>query len=90
MLVNRDELALSERMEEGRQLTWAEHAEPWTDEAAVIAELEPPFNQADSRAHSQYGYMREARKRWRAPAHINHQAEGLRRSHRQTVLRRHV
>jgi len=65
VLVNRDELALSEWMGEKLQLTWTEHPEPWTVEAEVIAELEPPLNQADNQAHPLYGYVQEARKRWR-------------------------
>jgi len=68
VLVNRDELALSEWMGEKLQLTWAEHPEPWTVEAAVIAELKPPLNQADNQAHPRYGYVQEVRARWRASA----------------------
>jgi hypothetical protein len=65
VLVNCDELALSEWMGEKLRLTWAEHSEPWTVEAEVIAELKPPLNQADNQAHPFYGYVQEARKRWR-------------------------
>ena len=68
VLVNRDELALSAWMAEKLQLTWAVHPEPWTVEAGVIAELEPPLNQADNRAHPLYGYVQDARSRWRAAA----------------------
>ena len=55
-------------MDEKLQLTWAEHPEPWTVEAAVIAELEPPLNQAENRAHPSYAVVQEARKRWRDAA----------------------
>ena len=65
MLVNLDELRLSEWMRERLRLTWAEHPEPWTVEAAVIAELEPPLNLADNAANPRYEHVREARKRWR-------------------------
>ena len=68
VLVNRDELALSEWMGEKLRLTWAEHPEPWTVETAVIAELEPPLNQADNTTHPLYGDVHEARKRWREQA----------------------
>lgn len=68
VLVNADELRLSEWMAEKLRLTWAEHPEPWTVEAAVIAELEPPLNQADNSAHPLYAHVREARRRWRDEA----------------------
>jgi hypothetical protein len=68
VLVNRDELALSEWMGEKLQLTWAEHPEPWTVETAVIAELQPPLKQADNRTHPLHGFVQEARKRWREAA----------------------
>ena len=65
VLINRDELALSEWMAEKLRLTWAEHPEPWTVEAALIAELEPPLNLADNAADPLHGFVSEARKRWR-------------------------
>jgi hypothetical protein len=48
--------------------TWARHPEPWTVEAAVIEQLQPPLNQADNRDHPLYRYVRDARWRWRAAA----------------------
>ncbi|MCZ2813826.1 hypothetical protein O2W15_20535 [Modestobacter sp. VKM Ac-2979] len=68
VLVNRDELALSEWMAEKLRLTWAEHPKPWTVEVAVITELEPPLNQADNAAHPLYSYVLDARRRWRDAA----------------------
>lgn len=68
VLVNADELRLSEWMGEKLRLTWAEHPEPWTVEAPVIAELEPPLNQADNQSHPLYPFVRDARKRWREAA----------------------
>ncbi|MGY5884927.1 GIY-YIG nuclease family protein [Modestobacter lacusdianchii] len=68
VLVNADELRLSEWMGEKLRLTWAEHPEPWTVEAPVIAELEPPLNQADNQSHPLYPFVRDARKRWRDAA----------------------
>ncbi|WP_164700280.1 GIY-YIG nuclease family protein [Modestobacter sp. KNN46-3] len=68
VLVNADELRLSEWMAERLQLTWAEHPEPWTVEAQLIADLEPPLNQADNRDHPLHPFVREARTRWREAA----------------------
>ncbi|MCZ2817927.1 GIY-YIG nuclease family protein [Modestobacter sp. VKM Ac-2984] len=68
VLVNADELRLSEWMGENLRLTWAEHPEPWTVEAQLIAELEPPLNQADNAAHPLHGFVRDARTRWREAA----------------------
>ncbi|MGY2079885.1 GIY-YIG nuclease family protein [Modestobacter sp. SYSU DS0657] len=68
VLVNADELRLSAWMGEKLALTWTEHPQPWTVEAAVIAELEPPLNQADNSAHPLHSFVREARKRWREAA----------------------
>lgn len=68
VLVNRDELALSDWMAQTLHLTWAEHPEPWTVEADVIAELEPPLNQAENRSHPMHQFVAEARKRWREEA----------------------
>ena len=68
VLVNADERALSAWMDEKLRLTWTEHPEPWTVEAAVIAELEPPLNLADNAANPLYEHVREARKRWRDAA----------------------
>ncbi|MCZ2849127.1 GIY-YIG nuclease family protein [Modestobacter sp. VKM Ac-2978] len=68
VLVNADELRLSAWMGEKLQLTWAEHPEPWTVEAQLIAELEPPLNQADNATHPLYSFVRDARTRWRGAA----------------------
>ncbi len=68
MLVNRDELALSDWMAQTLHVSWAEHAEPWTVEAAVIAELEPPLNQAENRGHPMHAFVADARRRWREQA----------------------
>ncbi|NEL55383.1 GIY-YIG nuclease family protein [Goekera deserti] len=68
MLVPEDEAHLSEWMNGTLRLTWAEHPEPWTVEAAVIDELQPPLNQADNTAHPAYEYVRQARRRWREAA----------------------
>ncbi|NIH68227.1 GIY-YIG nuclease family protein [Modestobacter marinus] len=68
VLVNADELRLSAWMGEALALTWAEHPQPWTVEAQVIAELEPPLNQADNAAHPLYPFVRDARQRWREAA----------------------
>ncbi|WP_369140961.1 GIY-YIG nuclease family protein [Modestobacter versicolor] len=70
VLVNRDELRLSEWMVEKLWLTWAEHPEPWTVEAAVIADLEPPLNQAENQAHPLHPRVRDARRRWRDAAKV--------------------
>ena len=63
VLVNRDEPALSEWMDENLQLTLVERREPWPVEAPVIAELEPPLNQADDAGYPLSEIMHEARKR---------------------------
>lgn len=76
VLVNADELRLSEWMRERLQLTWAEHPEPWTVEAQVIAELEPPLNLADNAAHPLYSYGHEARTRWRASSAATRTGDG--------------
>ncbi|MCZ2804830.1 hypothetical protein O2W18_06955 [Modestobacter sp. VKM Ac-2983] len=68
VLVNADELRLSEWMAERLQLTWAEHPEPWTVETRVIAELEPPLNQSDNAAHPLHSFVRQARQKWREEA----------------------
>jgi hypothetical protein len=68
VLVNRDELALSEWMAEKLDLTWAEHPQPWTVEAAVVAELEPPFNLAEDPADPLHPVVQAARKQWRDAA----------------------
>lgn len=68
VLVNRDELALSEWMASTLRVSWAEHAEPWTVEAAVIGELEPPLNLADNSGHPLHGFVSDARRRWREAA----------------------
>ena len=68
VLVNRDELALSDWMAATLHVSWAEHAEPWTVEIDVIAELEPPLNQAENRGHPMHAFVAAARKRWREEA----------------------
>lgn len=68
VLVNRDEVALSGWMAQTLQVSWAEHATPWTVEADVIAELEPPLNQAENRGHPMHVVVSEARRRWREAA----------------------
>ncbi|WP_222270921.1 GIY-YIG nuclease family protein [Modestobacter marinus] len=68
LLVEEDEARLSRWMGETLRLSWAEHPEPWTVEAAVIEQLQPPLNQADNRAHPLYEYVKAARKRWREAA----------------------
>jgi hypothetical protein len=68
VLVNRDELALSDWMAQTLHVSWAEHAAPWTVESAVIAELEPPLNQAENRGHPMHEFVAAARRRWREEA----------------------
>jgi hypothetical protein len=68
VLISEDELRLSEWMAGTLRLTWAAHPEPWTVEAAVIEQLQPPLNQAGNRAHPLYRYVKDARSRWRAEA----------------------
>lgn len=63
-----DELRLSEWMAATLRLTWAPHPEPWTVEAAVIEQLQPPLNQAANGAHPLYRIVKDARSRWRAAA----------------------
>ena len=68
VLVNRDELALSDWMAQTLHVSWAEHAEPWTVESAVIAELQPLLNQAENKAQPLHGFVADARRRWREAA----------------------
>ncbi|WP_131801755.1 GIY-YIG nuclease family protein [Klenkia soli] len=68
VLVNKDELALSDWMAQTLHVSWAEHPEPWTVESAVIAELEPPLNQAENRGHPMHEFVAAARRRWREEA----------------------
>ncbi|WP_131801534.1 GIY-YIG nuclease family protein [Klenkia brasiliensis] len=68
VLLNRDELALSEWMAATLHVSWAEHQEPWSVEADVIVELEPPLNQAENRSHPMHAVVAAARKRWREEA----------------------
>jgi hypothetical protein len=68
VLVPEDEARLSEWMADALRLTWAPHAAPWTVEAAVIEQLQPPLNQADNRAHPLYRHVKNARSRWRLTA----------------------
>ena len=68
VLVNADELRLSEWMNARLQLTWAVHPTPWQVEDDVIKELQPPLNQAANRGHPLYETVRDARRSWRAEA----------------------
>jgi hypothetical protein len=68
VLVNADELRLSEWMAARLQLTWAVHPAPWTVEDDVIEALQPPLNQAANRGHPLYEHVRAARRQWRAEA----------------------
>ena len=68
VLVAEDEQRLSQWMAATLRLTWAPHPEPWTVEAAVIEQLQPPLNQADNRSHPLYRYVKDARSRWRESA----------------------
>ncbi len=68
VLVAEDEVRLSQWMAQVLRLTWATHPEPWTVEAAIIEQLQPPLNQAANRDHPLYRYVRDARSRWRAAA----------------------
>ena len=68
VLVPQDEQRLSQWMAATLRLTWAAYPEPWTVEAAVIEQLQPPLNQADNRAHPLYRYVRDARSSWRSAA----------------------
>jgi len=68
VLINQDELRLSEWMVERLQLTWAVHPQPWTVEDDVIEALLPPLNQAANRGHPLHEHVRAARKRWRDEA----------------------
>jgi len=68
VLVNSDELRLSEWMAARLQLTWAVHPQPWTVEDDVIEALQPPLNQAANRGHPLYAHVRAARRRWRDEA----------------------
>ena len=63
-----DETRLTEWMRAHLSLTWAVHPAPWHVEAAVIARLQPPLNQADNRAHPLYEIVRDARARWKRSA----------------------
>ena len=68
VLVNADELRLSEWMTARLQLTWAVHPEPWKVEDDVIEVLQPPLNQAANRGHPLYEHVKAARQAWRATA----------------------
>lgn len=68
VLVDDDELRLSRWMQDSLQVTWTVHPEPWTVESAVIRRLEPPLNQDDNHDHPLYGYVKQARSRWRETA----------------------
>lgn len=68
VLVNRDEVALSEWMARTLHVSWVEHPQPWTVESDAVAELEPPLNQAENRGHPMHGVVSEARRRWREAA----------------------
>lgn len=66
--VDADEDRLSAWMREHLRVTWAEHPEPATVEAAVINELGPPLNQRDNRAHPLYETIASARAAYRVSA----------------------
>jgi hypothetical protein len=68
LLVADDEARLNDWMQEHLAVSWAVHEQPWTVEAQVIAELTPPLNQSANSAHPLYGYVRQARQRWRQAA----------------------
>lgn len=66
--VDADEARLSEWMREHLRVTWAPHPEPQAVEASVIAELAPPLNQRDNKAHPSYETIKAARAAYRASA----------------------
>jgi hypothetical protein len=68
LLLTGDEDRLNEWMREHLALSWAVHEQPWTVEAAVIAELTQPLNQSANSSHPLYQQVREARRRWRQAA----------------------
>lgn len=68
VLVNKDELRLTEWMTARLQLTWAVHPTPWRVEDDVIEAMQPPLNQALNRGHPLYEHVRDARRSWRATA----------------------
>lgn len=63
-----DEARLSEWMRAHLRVTWAVHPDPKAVEAVVIAELTPPLNQRDNKAHPLYETIRAARAAYRASA----------------------
>ena len=74
--IDADEARLSEWMRAHLRVTWASHPEPKAVEAAVIAELAPPLNQRDNKAHPLYETIRVARAAYRASAGPGPQATG--------------
>jgi hypothetical protein len=68
LLAPDDELRLNAWMGQHLALSWTVHEQPWTVEADVIAELEPPLNQSANASHPSYRQVRDARRRWREVA----------------------
>lgn len=66
--VDADETRLSEWMRAHLRVTWATHPEPQAVEASVIAELAPPLNQRDNKAHPLYEPIKAARAAYRSSA----------------------
>jgi predicted GIY-YIG superfamily endonuclease len=66
--IDGDETRLSEWVRQHLRVTWAEHPEPRAVEAAVIAELGPPLNQAHNEAHPLHGVIAAARAAYRTSA----------------------
>jgi hypothetical protein len=66
--VDADEARLSEWMRAHLRVTWAVHPDPQAVESAVIAELAPPLNQRDNKAHPLYSMIAAARAAFRASA----------------------
>nr|WP_127783571.1 hypothetical protein [Rhodococcus sp. X156] len=66
--IDADEARLSQWMREHLRVTWVQHPEPRAVEAAVIAELAPPLNQAHNSDHPLYSSIASARAAYRASA----------------------
>jgi hypothetical protein len=66
--MDQDEGRLSAWMRQHLRVTWAQHPEPEAIEAAVIAELAAPLNQAHNSSHPLYSTIRAARAAYRASA----------------------
>lgn len=68
VLTAEDNRRLSEWQQANLALTWCEVPEPWTVEAAVIAEMSPPMNLAANGGHPFQATMSAARQGFRAAA----------------------